>query len=68
MRDAARNTWLKSSFSGDGGNNCTGIAAAGSTAARRESETPANLISINRAAPRALVLGIKAGNVRAPRP
>ncbi|MFH8984715.1 DUF397 domain-containing protein [Streptomyces varsoviensis] len=52
----------------EGGNNCIEIAATGSTAALRESETPANVVSTNRAALSTLVLGIKAGNVRVPRP
>ncbi|MFE7114651.1 DUF397 domain-containing protein [Streptomyces sp. NPDC057654] len=54
-----------SSFSGDGGNNCVEVIAAGSgTVALRKSAAPAQLISTNRAALRALIRGIKAGEAQ----
>jgi hypothetical protein len=54
--------WLKSSFSEASGNNCVEISAVSADRiALRESESPAAVISTNRAALRALVLGVKAG-------
>ncbi|MER5357215.1 DUF397 domain-containing protein [Streptomyces sp. NPDC002785] len=53
--------WLKSSFSEASGNNCVEVAAVEANhIALRESESPAAVISTNRAALRALVLGVKA--------
>ncbi|MER6104460.1 DUF397 domain-containing protein [Streptomyces sp. NPDC001832] len=53
--------WLKSSFSEASGNNCVEIAAVeADRIALRESESPAVVISTNRSALRALVLGLKA--------
>ncbi|MGY3679552.1 DUF397 domain-containing protein [Streptomyces sp. TE33382] len=53
--------WVKSSFSDAGGNNCVEVAAAGADSiAIRESESPAVVMSTNRAALRALVLRVKA--------
>ncbi|MBT2487481.1 DUF397 domain-containing protein [Streptomyces sp. ISL-96] len=60
--------WQRSSFCAGGGNNCVEVATAGSDGvAIRESESPADIVSTNRAALTALVLGVKAGEVRAPR-
>ncbi|GGV95682.1 hypothetical protein GCM10015535_63490 [Streptomyces gelaticus] len=54
--------WQRSSFCAGGGNNCVEIAAGNADRiALRESESPAAVISTNRAALRALVLGVKAG-------
>lgn len=53
--------WLKSSFSGEGGNNCVEIAATSSEGiALRESESPGHILTTNRAALRALVRTLKA--------
>jgi hypothetical protein len=52
--------WLKSSFSGEGGNNCVEIAATGPEGiALRESESPARFLTTGRAALGALVQSIK---------
>ncbi|MER5850096.1 DUF397 domain-containing protein [Streptomyces sp. NPDC002012] len=52
--------WLKSSFSDAGGNNCIEVAAAGGEdVAIRESESPERILATNRAALRALVLGLR---------
>ncbi|MFG2783053.1 DUF397 domain-containing protein [Streptomyces prunicolor] len=52
--------WLKSSFSGDGGNNCVEIAATNPEGvALRESESPAHVLTTDRAALGALVQGVK---------
>ncbi|WP_078607219.1 DUF397 domain-containing protein [Streptomyces flavidovirens] len=60
--------WQRSSFCGGGGNNCVELATAqGNGVAIRESETPGLVVSTNRAALRALVLGVKAGEVGPPR-
>ncbi|MDH6624001.1 hypothetical protein M2271_001798 [Streptomyces sp. LBL] len=54
--------WLKSSFSGEGGNNCVEIAAPSPEGiALRESESPARVLTTDRAALGALVKSIKAG-------
>ncbi|SCF57786.1 DUF397 domain-containing protein [Streptomyces sp. Ncost-T10-10d] len=56
--------WLKSSFSDAGGNNCVEVAAAeGTDIAIRESARPERIVTTNRAALRALVLGVKADGV-----
>ncbi|MFH8473297.1 DUF397 domain-containing protein [Streptomyces sp. NPDC018000] len=53
--------WFKSSFSEASGNNCVEVAAVeADRIALRESESPAAVISTNRAALRALVRGVKA--------
>ncbi|MFE4330093.1 DUF397 domain-containing protein [Streptomyces sp. NPDC056831] len=53
--------WQKSSFSEAGGNNCVEVAAAeGTGIAIRESECPERIVTTNRAAVRALVLGVRA--------
>ncbi|MFE8008108.1 DUF397 domain-containing protein [Streptomyces sp. NPDC057418] len=52
--------WQRSSFCAGGGNNCVEIAATHQDRiALRESESPTVVISTNRAALRALVLGLK---------
>ncbi|MDK0522407.1 DUF397 domain-containing protein [Streptomyces sp. ML-6] len=52
--------WLKSSFSEASGNNCVEVAMVDANdIALRESESPAVVISTNRAALRALILGVK---------
>jgi hypothetical protein len=53
--------WQRSSFCAGGGNNCVEIATTDTDRiALRESESPGVAISTNRAALRALVLGVKA--------
>ncbi|MGW1812223.1 DUF397 domain-containing protein [Streptomyces sp. NPDC002125] len=53
--------WLKSSFSEASGNNCVEVASVETNGiALRESESPAAVISTNRAALHALVLRLKA--------
>ncbi|GGX85544.1 DUF397 domain-containing protein [Streptomyces hiroshimensis] len=59
-------TWQKSTYSGtgDGGNDCVEVAAAGEAIALRESDTPATVV---RATPRALgtlIRTLKAGTGR----
>ncbi|AVZ71839.1 hypothetical protein SLUN_06175 [Streptomyces lunaelactis] len=50
--------WQHSSFCAGGGNNCVEVALAGGNGiAIRESESPADIVSTNRAALKALVLG-----------
>ncbi|MGV9556243.1 DUF397 domain-containing protein [Streptomyces sp. NPDC003522] len=54
--------WSKSSFSGEGGNNCVEIAAPSpENIALRESESPARVLNTDRAVLGALVRGVKAG-------
>ncbi|MCX5367799.1 DUF397 domain-containing protein [Streptomyces sp. NBC_00103] len=54
--------WTKSSFSEEGGNNCVEIAAPSPNGiALRESESPARVLTTDRAALRALVTSVKAG-------
>ncbi|WP_314218974.1 DUF397 domain-containing protein [Streptomyces zaehneri] len=53
---------MKSSFSGEGGNNCVEIAAPSPDGiALRESERPACVLTTDRAALGALVTSVKAG-------
>ncbi|WP_274561529.1 DUF397 domain-containing protein [Streptomyces spiramyceticus] len=60
--------WQRSSFCAGGGNNCVEVAPSGSDGvAIRESETPADIVSTNRTALKALVLGVKAGELGSPR-
>lgn len=60
--------WQRSSFCAGGGNNCVEVALAGSDGvAMRESESPADIVSTNRAALKALILGVKAGELGPPR-
>jgi hypothetical protein len=55
---------LKSSFSDAGGNNCVEVAAAeGEGIAIRESERPDVILTTSQTALRALVLGVKIGDV-----
>ncbi|MCX4845032.1 DUF397 domain-containing protein [Streptomyces sp. NBC_00893] len=52
--------WFKSSFSEASGNNCIEVAIAEPNGiVLRESEIPAAVISTNRVALRALILGVK---------
>ncbi|MDX3669652.1 DUF397 domain-containing protein [Streptomyces europaeiscabiei] len=54
-------SWLKSSFSGEGGNNCVEIAApTPESIAVREGESPARVLTTDRAALRALMRSVKA--------
>ncbi|MET8137844.1 DUF397 domain-containing protein [Streptomyces sp. NPDC005251] len=54
--------WLKSSFSGEGGNNCVEIAAPSPEGiALRESESPARVLTTDRAALGAFVRSVKTG-------
>ncbi len=60
--------WQRSSFCSGGGNNCVEVATAQSSGiVIRESESPAVVVSTNRTALHALVLGVKAGEVGPPR-
>ncbi|GAA2099748.1 hypothetical protein GCM10009801_71690 [Streptomyces albiaxialis] len=53
--------WVKSSFSEDGGNNCVEVAAtAAGRVALRESESPAHVLTVDRAALSALIRHVKA--------
>ncbi|MET7918773.1 DUF397 domain-containing protein [Streptomyces avermitilis] len=57
--------WLKSSFSGEGGNNCVEIAAPHPEGiALRESESPAHVLTTDRAVLGALVRSVKAAQLR----
>ncbi|OWA24796.1 DUF397 domain-containing protein [Streptomyces sp. CS057] len=52
--------WIKSSFSGDGGNNCVEVAAAeGGRVSLRDSTRPSRIIPTTRIAFHALVQGVK---------
>ncbi|MDX3640401.1 DUF397 domain-containing protein [Streptomyces sp. MB09-02B] len=56
--------WIKSSFSEEGGNNCVEIAAPGPEGiALRESESPARVLTTDRAALGALVRSVKAAQL-----
>lgn len=61
--------WQRSSFCGGGGNNCVEIAASAEDGliALRESESPDTVLTADRDALRALLSGVKAGQVRQPR-
>lgn len=52
--------WLKSSFSGDGGNNCVEVAATRNGVALRESDSPAEILVTGRGALLSLIRGVKA--------
>jgi hypothetical protein len=52
--------WLKSSFSGDGGNNCVELAATGDGVALRESDNPTEVLVTSRSALLSLIRGVKA--------
>ncbi|PSM37872.1 DUF397 domain-containing protein [Streptomyces dioscori] len=47
--------WLKSSYSGDGGNNCVEVAATPNGVAVRESDSPADVLILGRGSLRALI-------------
>lgn len=52
--------WIKSSFSGDGGNNCVEVAATeGGRVSLRDSTRPSRIIPTTRIAFHALVQGVK---------
>ena len=53
--------WLKSSFSGDGGNNCVEIAAAEDGIALRESDSPATVLRASAGALSALLRSTQVG-------
>ncbi|MEV0635305.1 DUF397 domain-containing protein [Streptomyces sp. NPDC050619] len=55
--------WLKSSYSGDGGNNCVEVAATSNGVAIRESESPTELLVTDRGALLSLIRGAKTGAV-----
>lgn len=61
--------WTKSSFSEASGNACVEIAASAEDGliALRESESPDTVLTADRDALRALLSGVKAGQVRLPR-
>lgn len=52
--------WVKSSFSEEGGNNCVEVAATNAGIALRESESPAHVLTMDRALLGALVRHVKA--------
>ncbi|KAK1182336.1 DUF397 domain-containing protein [Streptomyces sp. NBS 14/10] len=54
-------SWLKSSFSDAGGNNCIEIATDGGTIAMRESSEPETIVTTDRITLRAFVRGVKSG-------
>ncbi|MFD8379620.1 DUF397 domain-containing protein [Streptomyces sp. NPDC059679] len=54
-------TWQRSSFCGGGGNNCIEVAVNGSRIAIRESSEPSAVLTTDRTALRAFVLGVKNG-------
>jgi hypothetical protein len=53
--------WRKSSFSGNGGNNCLEVATVSDRIAIRESTDPERSISIRPETLRAFLRGVKAG-------
>ncbi|MBT2487598.1 DUF397 domain-containing protein [Streptomyces sp. ISL-96] len=60
--------WQRSSFCPEGGNNCVEVAATHRNGVSiRESESPAAIVATSRAALRALLLGVKAGEIELPR-
>ncbi|MEU1786854.1 DUF397 domain-containing protein [Streptomyces sparsogenes] len=54
-------TWQRSSFCGGGGNNCIEVATGDSGIAIRESAEPEAILTTDRTALRAFVLGVKKG-------
>jgi hypothetical protein len=54
-------TWVKSTFSETGGNNCLEVATVSDRIAIRESAEPDRSISIPTAGLRAFLRGVKAG-------
>ncbi|MDV9196100.1 DUF397 domain-containing protein [Streptomyces sp. NPDC088175] len=62
MPESPELNWTKSSFSEASGNACVEVAArSDSTVALRESDSPTVILSTSRAALRALIAGMKAG-------
>ncbi|MFH8469609.1 DUF397 domain-containing protein [Streptomyces sp. NPDC017991] len=55
--------WLKSSFSGDGGNNCVEVASTSNGVALRESDSPAEVLATGQGTLLSLILGIKTATV-----
>jgi hypothetical protein len=55
-------TWQRSSFCGGGGNNCIEVAVGGSGIAIRESSEPEAVLTTDRAALRAFVVGVRDGH------
>ncbi|MEV7868179.1 DUF397 domain-containing protein [Streptomyces sp. NPDC088124] len=54
--------WVKSSFSGDGGNNCVEIAVTGpNTVALRDSTRPTRITTMGQAAFQTLISAVRAG-------
>lgn len=66
-RGMTEDEWQRSSFCGGGGNNCVEVAATTHGVALRESDSPAEVIATERGALRALVLGVRAGELTPPR-
>ncbi|MGW3564010.1 DUF397 domain-containing protein [Streptomyces sp. NPDC000941] len=56
-----QHTWQRSSFCSGGGNNCMEVAADGSRIAIRESAEPDAVLTADRTALRAFVVGVKDG-------
>ncbi|WP_432048557.1 DUF397 domain-containing protein [Streptomyces asiaticus] len=54
-------SWLKSSFSDAGGNNCIELATDGSGIAIRESSEPSAVLHTDRIALRTFISGVKRG-------
>ncbi|WP_314412430.1 DUF397 domain-containing protein [Streptomyces sp. DSM 40484] len=55
--------WQRSSFSGDGGNNCVEVAATTNGAALRESDSPTEVLATSQGALLSLIRGIKTATV-----
>ncbi|MFD6431926.1 DUF397 domain-containing protein [Streptomyces venezuelae] len=56
--------WQRSSFCGGGGNNCVEIATTHDGVAIRESDSPADVLTTDRAALGALIMNVKRGPLR----
>ncbi|MEL3946829.1 DUF397 domain-containing protein [Streptomyces sp. LNU-CPARS28] len=56
--------WQRSSFCGGGGNNCVEVSTTDHGVALRESDSPADVLTTDRAALGALVRSVKAGPLR----
>ncbi|GGY87452.1 DUF397 domain-containing protein [Streptomyces poonensis] len=63
MHNAPELRRLKSSFSGDGGNNCVEVAATPAGAALRESDAPADILTTGQGPLLSLVRGLRTGAV-----
>ncbi|MDF9812744.1 DUF397 domain-containing protein [Streptomyces sp. SPB162] len=59
--------WQKSSFSGEGGNNCIELATVGPRVALRESTAPEVIVTASPARLRAFLDAVKAGTLDLPR-